>query len=104
MQNNVALEAWLFRHRPEMARPALGAISGAARQDTWRRLRGETDGRPVARQTSAVGGKARHRRRSVPGGVGIPIGLNWSGWRESNPRLQFGNRCSTFELHPRDES
>ena len=28
----------------------------------------------------------------------------WSGRRESNPHLQFGNRRSAIELHPREKS
>ncbi len=99
-----ACDAWstakaydLARCRPMMAfhgaQSAGRASSCGLVEGTLRKLRGRTTSAGNLRPAAPVVAARR--------AAGSPDEL-WSGRRESNPHLQFGNRRSAFELHPRD--
>ena len=76
------------RQRPVLARAALGAFHRG-----WAKA-------CCGGSRSAQAGSALPRNRAA--GRRMDGSHNgWSGRRESNPHLQFGNRRSAIELHPR---
>ncbi len=80
------------RQRPFLAGPALGPF--CCRLERRHVAAGAQPAQDrVSRATASVGRTIAWKAR---------IGF-WSGRRESNPHLQFGNCRSAIELHPRDE-